>query len=71
MTGLEDQEFDFEFLFEFNQRDEGAAAAAPARPCPPWTGSCRPTQARMSFGLRCSPSPTTEPTTRRRAAGGP
>ncbi|XP_047293494.1 nuclear factor of activated T-cells, cytoplasmic 1 isoform X2 [Homo sapiens] len=29
MTGLEDQEFDFEFLFEFNQRDEGAAAAAP------------------------------------------
>ncbi|XP_054317053.1 nuclear factor of activated T-cells, cytoplasmic 1 isoform X3 [Pongo pygmaeus] len=28
MTGLEDQEFDFEFLFEFNQRDEGAAAAA-------------------------------------------
>ncbi|XP_045881204.1 nuclear factor of activated T-cells, cytoplasmic 1 isoform X2 [Meles meles] len=30
MTGLEeDQEFDFDFLFEFNQSDEGPAAAAP------------------------------------------
>ncbi|XP_012659764.2 nuclear factor of activated T-cells, cytoplasmic 1 isoform X2 [Otolemur garnettii] len=28
MTGLEDQEFDFDFLFEFNQSDEGAVAAA-------------------------------------------
>lgn len=28
MTGLEeDQEFDFDFLFEFNQSDEGAVAA--------------------------------------------
>ena len=27
MTGLEeDQEFDFDFLFEFNQSDEGAVA---------------------------------------------
>jgi hypothetical protein len=39
-------------------------------PCLPWIGSCHLALARTVCRSRCSPSPTTVPTTRQRAAAG-
>ena len=39
--------------------------------CPPWTGSCRRAPGPTACRSSCSPSHTTGPTTRRRAAAGP